>query len=84
MDTTHTTTRTGHASLATAALLAGLVAAALTTMLSFISLVLTIVAFAAGFTAIRRGQAPTRAAVGMTAAAVSAWVIVLEIFVLGG
>lgn len=84
MDTSISTARTQRTPLATAALMTGVIAGALTTVLSFLALALSAVAVGTGIAAVRRGQEPTRAAVGITAAAVSTWVIVLEIFVLGG
>jgi hypothetical protein len=74
---------TGSSALPTVSLAAGVVAAALTTVLSFISLALGGVAIVTGLLAVRRGSS-SRAVVGVTAAAVSIYVIVLEIMVLGG
>lgn len=69
--------------LALTALAAGVVAAALTTTLSLVSLVLAAVALGTGVVSWRRSPS-TFAAVGMTAAAVSAYIILLEMTVVGG
>jgi hypothetical protein len=69
--------------LAMTALAGGAVAAALTTTLSFVSLVLAAVALGVGTVSWRRSPS-TLAAVGMTAAAVSAYIILLEMAFVGG
>jgi len=62
----------------------GLVAAGLTTILSLVSLVLAPLAVVAGVVSLRRGERPVLAVVGLTAGLVSAYVILLEVFALGG
>lgn len=62
----------------------GIVAASLTMVLSLVSLVLGPVAVVAGVVSLRRGERPVLAAVGLTAGLISAFLIALEIFVLGG
>ncbi len=70
--------------LATATAATGAVAALLTTTLAFISLGLAAVALVVGSVCLRRQEGGVRAPVGMAMAAVSIYVIVLEILVLGG
>lgn len=62
----------------------GTIAAVLTTLLSLVSLALLAPTLVCGLLALRRGDNPLPAAVGMTAGAVSAYVIVLEVVLLGG
>lgn len=67
-----------------AALALGVVAMLLTTTLAFISLALGALALVLGAQAVRRFGSSVAAVVGMTAAASSIYVIVLEILVVGG
>ena len=69
--------------LATAALVTGLLAALLTTLLAFLALVLGAATFVLGGLALRRHSAGVRAPIGMAMAAVSVYVIVLEIAFVG-
>lgn len=82
--TTDSFTRRTTGRLAMTALVTGGVAALLTTTLSFLSLALAVVTAVVGWLALRRGQSPTPIAAGIAMAGVSAYVIVLEILVLGG
>ena len=72
------------ARLGLAALALGIVAAGLTMTLSLVSLALGALALVLGGVALVRREAPVPAAVGMTAAAVSVALILLEVFALGG
>lgn len=82
--TTHGPARTTASWQATTTLVLGAAAALLTTTLAFISLGLGAVALVLGSSCLRRQEAGVRAAVGMAMASVSIYVILLEIFVLGG
>jgi hypothetical protein len=89
MSTTQSTTGTRHASptssrLAAACFGLGLVAALLTTALSFLSLVLGVAALTCGVLAVRRVGADVWSAAGTAMAGTSIYVVVLEILVLGG
>lgn len=70
--------------LSTSSLALGLVAAGLCMILSFISLFAGAVALALGALALRRGERSPAALVGMTAAGVSIYLILLEVLFLGG
>lgn len=61
----------------------GCIAAALTMVLSLVSLVLAPLAVGLGLASVARKERPVPAAVGITAATVSAFLISLEMFVLG-
>jgi hypothetical protein len=75
---------TASSKAAKAALGLGVVAALLTTTLAFVSLGLGALALVLGARTIRRIGPTISTVVGMTAAAVSIYVIVLEIHVVGG
>ena len=77
-------TTSSRSRLATACFGLGLVAALLTTTLSFLSLVLGVAAIACGATDVRRSGADVWTAAGIAMAATSLYVVVLEIVVLGG
>ena len=70
--------------LATACFVLGLAAALLTTMLSFLSLVLGVAALGCGVAGVRRSGADVWTAAGLAMAATSGYVVVLEIVALGG
>ena len=70
--------------LGTSSLALGLVAAGVCMVLSFVSLAAGAVALVLGGLALRRGGRSTSSVVGMTAAGVSIYLILLEVLFLGG
>lgn len=81
--TAQATSESPPARLGLASLALGIVAAGLTMTLSLVSLVLGAIALVLGGLGFARRERPVPAAVGMTAAAVSITLILMEVFALG-
>lgn len=84
LDTSATPGPIRGATFGRAAATTGVLAAALTMFASLVSLALLVPTLVLGAVSLRRGERAAAAAVGLTAALVSAWLIGLEMFVLGG